>query len=113
MYPRKGTIQPGSDADLVIWRPATAHKARVITNTNLHHNVDYTPFEGMKIADWPRYTILRGMVAYDGDTNVVTLSAGDGKFLPRTRSLLPGPRDEWLSEWRPEEYCTTASLNMI
>lgn len=104
MYPRKGTIQPGSDADLVIWRPAATRKARTITNSKLHHNVDYTPFEGMEIADWPRYTILRGKIAYDGDSNVVTLIAGEGKYLSRDRSSLPGPRDKWLNEWRPDEY---------
>lgn len=65
--------------------------------------MDYTPYEGMTIADWPRFTVLRGKIAYDGEANTVTLRAGDGKFLVRDRSLLPGPRDKWLNEWRPEE----------
>ncbi|KAH8117262.1 dihydropyrimidinase [Phellopilus nigrolimitatus] len=103
MYPRKGTIQPGSDADLVIWRPAEARQPYTISNDKLHHSVDYTPYEGLEIADWPRFTILRGKVAYDGGANTVVLSAGEGKFLERGKSTLPGPRNQWLSEWRPDE----------
>ena len=45
LYPRKGTIAVGSDADLAIWDP---EREVIITNDILHHNVDYTPYEGMK-----------------------------------------------------------------
>ncbi|EIM80355.1 dihydropyrimidinase [Stereum hirsutum FP-91666 SS1] len=102
MYPQKGTIQPGSDADLIIWRPAHKRKPYTISQSKLHHGADYTPYEGLVLEDWPRYTILRGKVVYDGETNEVLAKPGNGKFLVRGKSSLPGPRNVWLSEWRPE-----------
>lgn len=103
LYPKKGTIQPGSDADLVIWHSSSTRKPYRVTNDKLHHSVDYTPFEGMELNDWPRYTLLRGKVAYDSETNNVLLSAGEGQFIVRGKSTLPGPRNQWLSDWRPDE----------
>ncbi len=61
LYPRKGTIAVGSDADLVIW---DAERELTITNAMLHHQVDYTPYEGMKIKGWPLLTFSRGEVVY-------------------------------------------------
>jgi dihydropyrimidinase len=66
MYPKKGTLQPGSDADLVIWRSDAARKSITIKQANLHHGVDYTPYEDMAVQDWPRLVLLRGEVVYDG-----------------------------------------------
>ena len=62
LHPRKGTIAVGSDADLVIWdeRPVT------IRNAQLHHEVDYTPYEGMALQAWPAFTLARGQVVWDG-----------------------------------------------
>lgn len=57
LYPHKGSIAIGSDADLIIWD--TDHR-RVITNTELHHNVDYTPYEGIEVNAWPAVTLSRG-----------------------------------------------------
>ncbi|KAH8833105.1 dihydropyrimidinase [Flagelloscypha sp. PMI_526] len=101
LYPQKGTIQPGSDADLIIWRSKNKRVPHVVSNDKLHHDVDYTPFEGFELKDWPRYTMLRGQIVYDGDTNQVSGAKGFGKFLKRTSSVLPGPRNVWLSDWRP------------
>ena len=103
MYPQKGTIQPGSDADLVIWHNSATRKPHVISNDKLHHLADYTPFEGMVLRDWPRYTILRGEIAYNGDENAIMQKPGAGRFLVRGKSTLPGPRNRWLSAWRPDE----------
>ncbi|KAK7463625.1 hypothetical protein VKT23_005564 [Stygiomarasmius scandens] len=102
MYPQKGTIQPGSDADLIIWRPEHKRAPHKIENSKLHHACDYTPFEGMVLEDWPRYTLLRGKIVYNGETNEVLAQPGSGRFLQRGPSTLPGPRNQWLSEWRPE-----------
>ncbi|KIY49958.1 Phenylhydantoinase [Fistulina hepatica ATCC 64428] len=102
LYPQKGTIQPGSDADLIIWHPESKRKLYKIENSKLHHKTDYTPYEGLELRDWPRYTILRGRVAYDGATNQVTAFESYGQFLKRGPSCLPGPRNKWLTEWRPE-----------
>lgn len=89
MYPKKGTIQPGSDADFVIFRSETARKPLAIRQEDLHHGADYTPYEGMQVQDWPRLVILRGKVAYDGATNTVMCEKGSGQFIKRGLSSLP------------------------
>jgi dihydropyrimidinase len=62
LHPRKGTIAIGSDADFVIWEEHDL----VLRNANLHHAVDYTPYEGMKLRAWPGVTISGGVVVWDG-----------------------------------------------
>ena len=96
LYPKKGTILPGvSDADLVVWYPEGKIKEK-LTNGMLHHNVDYTPFEGREINNWPRYTILRGEVCWDRDGEGLVGRKGYGEFVKREKSCLPGPRQkEW------------------
>lgn len=89
MYPKKGTIQPGSDADLVIWRPESARNSLKIKQENLHHGVDYTPYEGMEVLDWPKLVLLRGEVVYDGETNKVLNQPGGGHWIKRGLSSLP------------------------
>ncbi len=81
LYPQKGTIAVGSDADLTLWDPK---ERRVITNDALHHGADYTPYEGMVIDGWPVTVILRGQIAVmDG---VLTVKPEAGQYLPRKRS---------------------------
>ena len=78
LYPRKGSIAPGADADLVLW---DAKKQVTITNDILQHVIDYTPYEGMSVTGWPVATILRGQVAMrDGK---VQAEPGSGQFLAR------------------------------
>lgn len=75
LYPRKGTISPGSDADLVIWNTDLEF---TLTNSMLHHNVDYTPYEGMELNAWPDIVLSRGdVIAKDGEC---LASPGRGKF---------------------------------
>jgi len=62
LHPRKGCIAIGADADLVIWQEADF----TLTNSMLHHNVDYTPYEGMQLKAWPALTLSRGRVVWDG-----------------------------------------------
>lgn len=62
LHPRKGTIAIGSDADLVIWD----EREFVLHNTQLHHAVDHTPYEGMTLKAWPGLTLSRGEVVWDG-----------------------------------------------
>ena len=102
LYPQKGTILPGvSDADLTIWYPPKGEKGALepfaLTNSMLHHNVDYTPFEGRILDQWPRYTILRGQIVWDRDNGGLQGAKGFGKFVSRSKSSLPGPRKE--ADW--------------
>ncbi|KAG2355761.1 hypothetical protein BDR07DRAFT_1381282 [Suillus spraguei] len=96
---KKGSIAPGFDADLVIWYPQTKFQSFNLTNEMLHHAVDYTPFEGIEFKNWPRYTIIRGKVVFSHGEVVGEMEYG--QYIWRQKSLLPGPRDVWLSEWRP------------
>ncbi|OFW18195.1 MAG: dihydropyrimidinase [Acidobacteria bacterium RIFCSPLOWO2_02_FULL_65_29] len=90
LYPRKGTIAVGSDADLVIWDD---QREQTIGNAMLHHAVDYTPYEGMRLRGWPAVTLSRGEAVWeDGEFRG---RAGRGEFLkcglpdparPRTRA---------------------------
>jgi dihydropyrimidinase len=78
LYPRKGTIAAGSDADVVVYDPA----ARQTLSAGTHHmNVDYSAYEGMEITGKVAVTISRGrVVVADGEFRG---SAGHGSFLPR------------------------------
>jgi dihydropyrimidinase len=79
LYPRKGAIAPGSDADLAVWDPDVR---RTITLDDLHHDSDYSPWEGWEVRGWPVATVLRGKIVVD-----------EGK-------LLGGPEDgRWLPRW--------------
>lgn len=78
LYPKKGALEVGADADIVIFDPEM-HK--VISSEMLHENVDYTPYEGFKLVGYPVTTLIRGQViARDGEY------VGDdprGRFVPR------------------------------
>ncbi len=64
LYPRKGTIAVGSDADIAIWDPERPVR---ITHALLHDDCDYTPYEGLDVVGWPVSTMVRGrFVVRDG-----------------------------------------------
>jgi dihydropyrimidinase len=86
LYPRKGTIEPGADGDIAIWDPEVKV---TISNTSLHHRMDYTPYEGMTVTGWPVVTISRGEVVWREGR--VSARLGRGVFLPRERFSLPSP----------------------
>ena len=87
LYPRKGSIGPGFDADLVLWDPA---KQVTLTNAVMQHAIDYTPYEGLAVTGWPVATVRRGMVVMrDGR---VEAEPGSGQFLARGPYDLIRPR---------------------
>eukprot|EP01089_Gocevia_fonbrunei_P023348 TRINITY_DN9807_c0_g4_i2.p1 TRINITY_DN9807_c0_g4~~TRINITY_DN9807_c0_g4_i2.p1 ORF type:complete len:427 (+),score=99.36 TRINITY_DN9807_c0_g4_i2:312-1592(+) len=78
IYPRKGRIEVGSDADLVVW---DGQGKRVISKDTHHHAVDFNIFEGMEVTGIADVTISRGVVVWEnGKLNTVK---GSGKFVPR------------------------------
>ncbi|MET0351773.1 MAG: dihydropyrimidinase [Rhizobacter sp.] len=94
LYPRKGTVAVGGDADLVIWDTSTR---RTIRNADLHHAVDHTPYEGMAVRAWPAMTLLRGEVVWDGTT--FRGHPGGGRFLRCDVPEVARPRPRHRS-WR-------------
>ncbi len=77
LYPRKGSLAIGADADIAIWDPTVT---TVITNEKLHHGVDFTPYEGMVVTGWPTVVLSRGeVVCRDGE---ILGKPGRGMFLP-------------------------------
>lgn len=87
LYPTKGSLQIGSDADAVIWDPRREVTLRA---HDLHMRVDWCPFEGRRVLGYPRMTLLRGAVVYE-----------DGRFLGKPgegRFLVRGPVQH-LTRW--------------
>ena len=94
LYPRKGTIAIGSDADLVIWDTVTP---ATVINDRLHHDCDYTPNEGMTLGAWPALALSRGRPVWrDG---ALCVEAGCGGFLPCERpAVARAPRPTRIPE---------------
>ena len=77
MYPRKGALLPGSDADLVVWDPEAEGVISAVTQVQ---HVDYTPYEGMKIRGKPEMVFLRGrLVCREGQVT----APGQGRYVRR------------------------------
>ncbi len=81
MYPRKGTIAIGSDADLVVFDPKKEHTISVETH---HMNCDYSAYEGQKVTGKTEIVILRGQIAIENEE--CKLKAGHGQFIPRRKT---------------------------
>ncbi|CAJ0602786.1 unnamed protein product [Cylicocyclus nassatus] len=80
IYPKKGRIAIGSDADVVIWNP---NASRVISKSTHHHAIDYNVYEGQVIHGLAETTISRGKIVWT--KNQLQTTPGSGKFIP----LLP------------------------
>jgi dihydropyrimidinase len=83
LYPQKGSIKIGADADLTIWDP---NKIDKIKQSKLHHGSDYTPYEDLEIKGWPIETWLRGKKIYGNGEFIVKENMG--KYISRGFSSL-------------------------
>lgn len=77
LYPRKGSLLPGSDADITIWETGP----REIRHADLHDACDYTPYEGRTVSAWPVITLSRGEVVWSQDEDFVSDAYGRGSFV--------------------------------
>ena len=81
LYPKKGTIATGSDADLVVFDPT---REFTIEADNQHTNAGYTLYEGRRVLGWPEMSFQRGQrVLWQGE---IVAQAGQGQFLPTLES---------------------------
>lgn len=78
LHPQKGTIEPGADADLVVWDP---DQTRVISAKTHHQKIDFNIFEGMEVRGGPQLTMSRGEVVFESGN--VLAAKGRGRYLPR------------------------------
>ncbi|HEY6430991.1 MAG TPA: dihydropyrimidinase [Acetobacteraceae bacterium] len=78
LYPRKGAVRVGSDADLVVW---DAQASRTISAKTHHQNVDFNIYEGMRVTGLARHTVSQGKLVWtDGDLRTVR---GAGRYVER------------------------------
>lgn len=84
LYPRKGTIAVGSDADVVIWDPDLT---KTIRDEDILSNGRFSIFSGWEVTGWPILTIRRGEVVYENGK--ITALPGSGRLAPRTRWQRP------------------------
>jgi dihydropyrimidinase len=86
LYPKKGTIAVGSDADIALWDPK---RKETISQSLMHGGTDYTPYEGIAVTGWPVSTMVRGkFVVRDGK---LVGALGGGDYVPREKSELAKP----------------------
>ena len=93
VYPKKGAMLPGADADIVVWDP---NLSKTITATTHKSVLDYNVFEGFKVNAQARYTLSRGEVIWAWGKNSQP-NPGRGKFVPRP--AFPSAH-EALSKWK-------------
>lgn len=97
LAPRKGTIAPGSDADIAIWDPQLQV---TVSAAMLHDNTGYTPYEGRQLQGWPTTVISRGTVIVELSTEPLAMRQwrGRGQFIARARSDALTPAGTQIAE---------------
>ncbi|MEQ1769091.1 MAG: dihydropyrimidinase [Devosia sp.] len=92
LYPKKGAVLVGADADLVVWDPK---RSKTISAKTQQSAIDYNVFEGIEVTGLPRYTLTRGKVAIvEGE---IKTDQGHGKFVAREPM---GAVNRALSTWK-------------
>lgn len=79
LYPRKGTVAPGADADVIVWDPEHEHE---LSHANLHMRVDYSPYEGKRVKGFATHVFSRGDLIVERGTFLGR--AGRGGFVKRS-----------------------------
>jgi len=92
MYPKKGAVLEGADADLVVWDPK---RKKTISAKTQQSVIDYNVFEGFEVTGLPRFTLTRGHVAITEDK--IDTRQGHGKFVAREPK---NPVNRALSQWK-------------
>jgi dihydropyrimidinase len=92
LYPRKGAVLVGADADLVVWDPK---RKKTITAAKQQSAIDYNVFEGFEVEGLPRFVMTRGHVAVT--ESALDTRQGHGKFVPREPK---GAVNRALSQWK-------------
>jgi dihydropyrimidinase len=82
MYPQKGIIAPGSDADILVWDPTK--KTKIGINDKHHMNMDHSSWEGFEVDGKVDTVLSRGMVVVENDT--FKGRKGHGKYIKRSLS---------------------------
>lgn len=92
IYPKKGAILPGADADIIVWDPAAT---KTISAKTQKSAIEYNVFEGIEVTGLPVMSFSRGRLAYkEGDVRADT---GDGRFVERSANA---PVNTALSTWK-------------
>jgi dihydropyrimidinase len=82
LYPRKGTIAVGTDADLALWDP---RERRLVDGTRMHSRAGYSVYDGWTVQGWPRFVVRRGqLVLADG---TCTAQPAQGRWARRDRAV--------------------------
>ena len=78
IFPRKGSVSVGADADLTVWDPKSSRTVSVNTH---HSNMDFNLYEGMNLTGIARATISQGKQVWDGKE--LNVESGVGRYIPR------------------------------
>lgn len=96
VYPQKGTIAVGADADIALWDP---EDTRTISIDMLHDNMDYTPYEGREVTGWPVEVMVRGQTVFK--ENDILGKPGFGEFIKCGKSEMAVPLGRRIHGFNP------------
>ena len=82
LFPKKGTVAVGSDADIVVFNPDRMETISVTNEFTHHMRVDYSAYEGFRVQGWSEVVVSRGRVVVDQGK---LATSGGGQFIARAR----------------------------